>query len=160
MSYDIPMSVFRTVYAQMSSLVFTQALVMNLKIKNFTLPASSLNVFNSAPILVLIPLLDRGIYPLLRRCNINFSVLRRIGTGFCVATLAMVYAGLLEMYRLHLVHKGDTIEQKVGDKIYTAANISVFAQVPCFLLIGAGEVFASVSGTAIVCLEVSSGIKI
>jgi len=130
----------------MTSLVFTQGLVLDLNVNGFALPVSSLNVFNSLPILILIPLLDRLVYPLLRKHNVNFTVMKKIGTGFFVATLAMVYAGLSEMYRLHLVEKGDVVAQKVGDVTYTAASLSIFIQVPTYLLVGAAEVFASVAG--------------
>jgi len=73
---------FWCLYAQMSSMFYSQGTVMNLTLGDIQLPLSSLQVFNSAGIMILVPLFDRIIYPLLRKKNINFSILRRIGTGF------------------------------------------------------------------------------
>ena len=37
-------------------------------------------------------------------------------------------------------------DQKVGDEVVRAANVSVLLQVPQFFLVGAGEAFTSISG--------------
>jgi len=138
---------FWCLYAQMSSVFYSQGTVMNLKVTDtFEIPLSSLQVFNSAVIMLLVPLFDQGLYKYLRRKNINFSSLRRIGTGFFLAILAMIYAGGVEVYRLSLVKRGETFPQKVGNKVVQAANLSIFFQAPGFMLIGAAEVLASITG--------------
>lgn len=43
------------------------------------IPAASLAVFNTVSIIVLIPLYDRGLIPILRRCGRSLSHLQRIG---------------------------------------------------------------------------------
>jgi len=138
---------FWCLYAQMSSVFFSQGIVMKLRVTdNFSVPISSLQVFNSAVILVLVPLFDRVVYPLLRKRQINFSPLKRIGTGFLLATVAMVYAGGLEVYRMSLFKKHDTVRQELDGVMRTAANLSIFWQAPGFMLIGAAEVLASITG--------------
>jgi len=112
----------------------------------FSIPVSSLQVFNSAVIMLLVPLFDRIVYPTLRRKNINFSPLKRIGTGFFLATIAMIYAGGLEVYRLSLYKKHDTVKQELDGVVKIAANLSIFWQAPGFMLIGAAEVLASITG--------------
>lgn len=70
------------------------------------------------------------------------------------------------MYRLFLVHQGDTFIQKIGNKVlatyagidpfcthhsqeYEAVkDLSILAQAPSYFLIGAGEVLTSISGTS------------
>jgi hypothetical protein len=44
-------------------------------------------------IIILVPLFDRILYPFLKSRNIQFGMLRRIGTGFFLATIGMIYAG-------------------------------------------------------------------
>ena len=52
---------------------------MNLKVGSFTLPVASLSVINTAIIIILVPLMDRLIYPLLSRYNVHPSQLKKIG---------------------------------------------------------------------------------
>jgi len=119
---------------------------MNLSLGTFVLPVTSLNLFNIAGVLLLIPVFERGIYPLLRRYNIKFGMLRRIGLGMLLAALGILYAGCLEVYRLDLFRRGYVITQIVGSKEVLAVDLSVMWQAPGFFLIGAGEVLASVTG--------------
>jgi len=120
---------------------------MNLRVSDtFQVPLTTLLLVNSIVVMLLVPLFDRGLFPLLRRKNINFSPLRRIGTGLFLANLAIIYAGGLEVYRLSFVKHGNTILQKVGDKFVTASNLSIFIQVPCFIIFGASEVLVAVAG--------------
>ena len=51
-------------------------------------------------------------------------------------------AGGVEMYRKKCLG----FDQKVGDEVVRAANVSVLLQVPQFFLVGAGEAFTSISG--------------
>ena len=60
--------------------------------------------------------------------------------------LSVVAAAGLERYRLNMVQDGHTVEQHIVDKTVTAADITIFWQVPQFLLIGGSEVFASITG--------------
>eukprot|EP01125_Pyxidicula_operculata_P023014 TRINITY_DN9761_c0_g1_i1.p1 TRINITY_DN9761_c0_g1~~TRINITY_DN9761_c0_g1_i1.p1 ORF type:complete len:576 (-),score=85.38 TRINITY_DN9761_c0_g1_i1:60-1787(-) len=133
-------------YAQMSSVFYTQGTVLNLKVGDFVLPVTSLHVFNSLGILILVPLFERGLYPLLRRQGINFSMLRRIGTGFLFSTLGILYAGVLEIIRLQYFREGKIITQQVGEEQVTAVELSILWQAPGFLLIGIGEILASITG--------------
>jgi len=58
----------------------------------------------------------------------------------------MVYAGGLEVYRLSAIKQGRKVLQPVGDDEVWAADVSIFLQAPGFMLIGAGEVLASITG--------------
>ncbi len=46
----------------------------------FVIPSASLALFNTISIIVLIPIYDRGVVPLLHRCGTKLSHLQRIGT--------------------------------------------------------------------------------
>lgn len=76
----------------------------------FVIPSASLALFNTISIIVLIPIYDRGVVPLLRRFGMKLSHLQRIGAphafprthpgssharfpGSC-ATLCIDYAGV------------------------------------------------------------------
>lgn len=69
-----------------------------------------------------------------------------LGVGFILATLSVVVAGILEIYRKqNLAETGGVIQDLAGDT-FNASTISFFAQIPEFALVGASEVFASISG--------------
>jgi POT family proton-dependent oligopeptide transporter len=51
---------------------------------------------NSATIIVLVPAMNYGLYPLLRKYNINFSPIKRITFGFVLAGLGMVASAILQ----------------------------------------------------------------
>jgi len=138
---------FWCLYAQMSSIIFSQGTVMRLKVNDdFSLPVSSLQLFNSLVILILVPLFDRVLYPVLRKNNISFTPLRRIGVGFLLAILGMIYSGGLEVYRLELYKDNYVIIQNLDDKEIEAVDLSIFWQAPGFMFIGAAEVLASITG--------------
>lgn len=159
----------------MSSMFFTQGTVLNLKLGEFVLPIASLHIFNGTRhpfflnflnfhsaigILVLVPLFDRVLYPLLKKYQIEFGMLKRIGTGFCMACLGLIYAGrtwlfffgvlifqVLEVYRLYLFNQGHWFRQKVGNMGLVAVDLSILVQAPAYFLIASGEVLSSVTGT-------------
>ena len=49
--------------------------------KDINIPAASLSVFNTLSIIILIPIYDQGLVPLLRRLGYKISHLQRIGAG-------------------------------------------------------------------------------
>lgn len=55
-------------------------------------------------------------------------------------------AGILEIYRKKDIENNGYIVQELSSDKFNASSISIFAQVPEFALVGASEVFASVSG--------------
>ncbi|XP_060066618.1 solute carrier family 15 member 4-like [Ylistrum balloti] len=134
------------VYSQMQSTFFLQSERMNVMVGDVKMPAAVLNIFNTVIILVLIPIIDRGIYPLLAKYGRSPSHLQRIGLGMILAALSVVVAGVLEIYRKQELSESGGIIQELADDKFNASTLSVFLQVPEFALVGASEVFASISG--------------
>ncbi|XP_069122940.1 solute carrier family 15 member 4-like [Argopecten irradians] len=134
------------VYSQMQSTFFLQSERMNVMVGDVKMPAAVLNIFNTVIILVLIPIIDRGIYPLLAKYGRSPSHLQRIGFGMILAALSVVVAGILEIYRKQELSESGGIIQELADDKFNASTLSVFLQVPEFALVGASEVFASISG--------------
>ena len=63
----------------MSNSYLLQGERMDLTLGGFTIPAASLQLFDSAVIIILVPLMDRLVFPLLDRCNLRPSLLKKIG---------------------------------------------------------------------------------
>ena len=115
---------------------------------SFEIPAASLALFNTASILVFVPLYDRLLVPALaRRGGRRISLLQRIGWGLGVSVLAMAAAAVVERWRLAAVAGGDVLPGGGGGRASgrpAVAALSVFWQVPAYVLVGASEVFTSI----------------
>ncbi|OWF40362.1 solute carrier family 15 member 4-like [Mizuhopecten yessoensis] len=134
------------VYSQMQSTFFLQSERMDVMVGDVKMPAAVLNIFNTVIILILIPIIDRVIYPLLAKYGRSPSHLQRIGLGMILAALSVVVAGVLEIYRKQELSESGGIMQELAGDQFNASTLSVFLQVPEFALVGASEVFASISG--------------
>ena len=123
---------------------------MNLKItEKITFPAASLSLFGIVSLLVLLPFIDRIVYPGLLRIGFDFTPLRRISVGMLFAAGSVALAGVIELERKHHGHR--TIKQVVFNKTVHASTMSVFFQVPQYILQGTSEALVSVTGVT-VCL--------
>ncbi|KAL3877158.1 hypothetical protein ACJMK2_034906 [Sinanodonta woodiana] len=138
----ILMIVYWAVNTQMGTSLFLQSERMDISIGGKQMPVALLSIFNTIIILILIPIMDRIVYPLLTKFGKNPSHLQRMGIGMILATLAMVYAAIIEIIR----KKNGYFMQTIADDKFNASYISMFAQVPEFALIGSSEVFTSISG--------------
>ncbi|KAG0729059.1 Solute carrier family 15 member 4 [Chionoecetes opilio] len=114
----------------------------------FSVPAAWLTLFNQLFLIGAIPVLTTFLYPVMDRAGIRLSMLFRIGIGMVFSILAVMVAGGLESYRIFLWRTDNSshIEQVVGNVTYHAVDISIFWQVPQYVLVGAAELFASIAG--------------
>jgi len=128
------------IYAQMGSFFVEQGQGMDRRTGGggFKIPAASLALFNTAAIIALVPLYDRGLVPLLRRFNRRLTMLQRIGWGLGVCSLAMAAAAAVERERLARVAAGALLPHS------DVAALSVYWQIPQYLLVGLSEVLASI----------------
>ena len=128
----------------MSSVFLLQSHYFDLNIRSFQIPAASMNLFDTISILVLIQLMERAVYPLLLRFNLQVTTLKRMGFGLFLITLSMVYAAVLEPHRRE--HVDYTKTNVIVDTKFNCSSYTVFWQAPQFALIGFSELFTSISG--------------
>ena len=119
---------------------------MKLNFDGFSVPAASLSLFDIVIILVLVPLVNHAIYPQIERSGIKLTALRRIGLGFMLSAASMLVAGLIEIKRRTVWQHGNICTQTVFNESYSASCFSIFWQAPQYLLVGSGEVFATITG--------------
>lgn len=131
------------IYSQMGTTYYLQGERMDIKIGSASLPVAVLNIFDTIIIIVLIPIMESLVYPFLDKIHRSPSHLQRMGIGMVFAALSVFVAGILEIYRKKDI---SIIDQKVGEDTFNASSITVFAQIPQFMFIGASEIFTSISG--------------
>jgi POT family proton-dependent oligopeptide transporter len=110
-------------------------------------PNDLIQNLNPISIIILIPIFDNVIYPYLRRKGINFSPIKRIATGFMVVGTSMIYAGVLQhyIYQMSPCHNNFPSECTSADGYPLAAPINVWVIAGAYILVGIGEIFASVT---------------
>ena len=112
------------------------------------IPNDLMQNFDPIAIILLIPILDRYIYPLLQRLHIPFLPMSRITLGFFVAALAMVYAAVVQ----HFIYiTGPCYDQPLCpaseiDGVAQGNHIHIAIQAPAYMLIGIAEIFLSATG--------------
>ncbi|KAJ3693683.1 hypothetical protein LUZ60_009163 [Juncus effusus] len=134
--------VFATVYSQMSTMFVLQGNTLDAHMgPHFEIPAASLSIFDTLSVIVLVPLYDRILVPVVSRITgreRGFTQLTRMGIGLVISIFSMLTAGLLEIIRLKIIKR---------DNLYGPKDIipmSIFWQVPQYFIIGWSEIFTFV----------------
>ena len=137
--------IFWVCYGQFSTNFVTQAGQM----QGHGMPNDFMQNFDPISILIFTPLLDRILYPLLRRAGIELRPVARITIGFFLAGLCLAYAAICQ----HLIystgpcydHPGACPEGMDG-KSPLPNHIHIAVQAPAYIFIGLSEIFISVTG--------------
>ncbi|KAJ7352072.1 peptide transporter PTR2B [Mycena albidolilacea] len=135
--------IFWLCYSQIDGNLGTVAAGMTLQ----GTPNDLIQNLNPISIIIMIPIFERGIYPLLRRRGINFSPIKRITAGFFVAGLAMVYASVLQ----HFLYKTSPCDNDQpsactdADGNPAASPINVWVVSGPYILVGMAEIFANIT---------------
>ena len=69
--------------------------------------------------------------------------------GILIACLSIIAAGFVEIFVVNKLQNNETLIQTVNEHNVTASNLSVFWQIPQYVLIGISEVFAVVAGNRV-----------
>ena len=129
-------------YNQMTNNLVSQASTMKLG----KVPNDIVAKLNPIFIIIVIPIMDFGVYPLLRKLNINFSPIKKISMGFALASLAMVSACVTQYYIYKMSACGSHINKLTkGGRKDCSADITVWIQIFPYGLIGMSEVMASIT---------------
>ncbi|GAA0186050.1 transporter [Lithospermum erythrorhizon] len=125
--------IYSVIFTQMASLFVEQGAVMYANIGSFHFPAATMSAFDIFSVLICTMLYNHVLVPVASRISGNpkgISDLQRMGVGLIIGLLSMVAAGVTEIFRLKQVVPGQE-----------HSNLSIFWQVPQYVLVGASEVF-------------------
>jgi proton-dependent oligopeptide transporter, POT family len=101
-------------------------------------------------IAIFIPILDRLVYPFLRRQGIQFKPITRIALGFATGATSMVYASWLQakVYNAPPCFNSPLTcaEARLPDGIIQHNQVHIAWQAPAYIFIGLSEILCSVTG--------------
>eukprot|EP00092_Neocalanus_flemingeri_P016171 GFUD01017503.1.p1 GENE.GFUD01017503.1~~GFUD01017503.1.p1 ORF type:complete len:575 (-),score=146.79 GFUD01017503.1:38-1528(-) len=93
----VPLILFWALYDQSGSRWVLQADDMDGKLGNLELLPEQLQFINPALILILVPIFDKAIYPLLAKWNILVKPLQRMTVGLYITAVAFGISGVLDL---------------------------------------------------------------
>jgi len=137
--------IFWVCYGQFSSNFVSQAAQM----QGHGMPNDLMQNFDPISIIIFIPILDRIVYPALRRFHIELKPIARITIGFCLAGLCLAYAAIVQ----HIIYSSGPCYGAPGacpagmdGKSPLPNNVHIAVQTPAYVFIGISEIFISVTG--------------
>ncbi|XP_070831815.1 solute carrier family 15 member 1 [Chaetodon trifascialis] len=92
-----PLPMFWTLFDQKGSRWTLQATTMDGNFGLFVVQPDQMQTVNPVLILTLVPLMDNIVYPLIKKCGLNFTPLKRMTVGMVMAAIAFVCAALVQM---------------------------------------------------------------
>ncbi|KAH9884374.1 PTR2-domain-containing protein [Xylariomycetidae sp. FL2044] len=133
-------------YGQFSSNFVSQAAQM----QGHGMPNDLMQNFDPIAILVFLPILDRFVYPLLRRRGIELRPIARITIGFWLGALCLAYAAIVQ----HLIYDAGPCYTSPNncpagtaeDGTKLPNNVHIAIQTPAYVFVGVAEIFISVTG--------------
>lgn len=130
-------------YNQLNSNLVSQAATLN----THKLPNDILSNLDPLALIICIPIVDRVIYPALRRAGFRFTALKRMSMGFFSGSIAMIWAAVVQHYVYKTSPCGNqaaTCKDENGDPLTSPLN--VWIQTGAYLFIAFSEILTIISG--------------
>ncbi|XP_051475954.1 solute carrier family 15 member 1 [Apus apus] len=93
----IPLPMFWALFDQQGSRWTLQATTMDGSFGTIHIQPDQMQTVNPILIIIMVPVVDAVIYPLIRKCRINFTPLRKMTVGMFLASMAFVAAALVQV---------------------------------------------------------------
>jgi len=135
--------IFWAVYQQMSTNFILQACQMDLRVGSGQITPAQMNLLDSGVIIAMVPVFDAFIYPAIGRWRGKIPTpLEKMAVGFMFGVLSMVCAGIVEIFRKQAPIVFGSFSNCEGSPAMN--GLSVFYQVPQYMLIGIAEILISI----------------
>ncbi|XP_070607297.1 solute carrier family 15 member 1 isoform X1 [Erythrolamprus reginae] len=93
----IPLPMFWALFDQQGSRWTLQATTMDGNLGSVQIQPDQMQTVNPILIVIMVPVVDALIYPLIKKCGINFTPLRKMTVGMLLAALAFVIAAVVQV---------------------------------------------------------------
>jgi POT family proton-dependent oligopeptide transporter len=134
--------IYWAAYSQFLTNFVSQAATM----ETHGIPNDIMPNIDSITVLILLPVLDRGVFPFLRRLGVAVRHVDRITMGFLICGVSMLYAAFVQrtIYAAPPCYDRPRALECMGGKVPN--QVSVFLQSPAYVLVAVSEILASVAG--------------
>ncbi|XP_048124616.1 solute carrier family 15 member 1b isoform X1 [Alosa alosa] len=93
----IPLPMFWALFDQQGSRWTLQATTMDGNFGLLVIQPDQMQMMNPIMILIMVPIVDSLVYPLIKKCGLNFTPLKRMTVGMLMAGLAFAAAGVVQL---------------------------------------------------------------
>ncbi|XP_036611678.1 solute carrier family 15 member 1 [Trichosurus vulpecula] len=93
----IPLPMFWALFDQQGSRWTLQATTMNGNFGAIEIQPDQMQTVNAILIVIMVPIVDAVVYPLIAKCGLNFTALRKMTTGMFLASMAFVAAAIVQL---------------------------------------------------------------
>ncbi|XP_034274226.1 solute carrier family 15 member 1 [Pantherophis guttatus] len=93
----IPLPMFWALFDQQGSRWTLQATTMDGNFGSIQIQPDQMQTVNPILIVIMVPIVDAVIYPLIKKCHLNFTPLRKMTVGMLLAALAFVVAAVVQV---------------------------------------------------------------
>ncbi|XP_032720008.1 solute carrier family 15 member 1 [Lontra canadensis] len=93
----IPLPMFWALFDQQGSRWTLQATAMNGKIGAIEIQPDQMQTVNAILIVIMVPIMDAVVYPLIAKCGLNFTSLKKMTVGMFLASMAFVVAAIVQV---------------------------------------------------------------
>ncbi|KAK2882518.1 hypothetical protein FQN49_000284 [Arthroderma sp. PD_2] len=107
-------------------------------------PNDVINNLNPLTLIIVIPIMDRFVYPGFRKMGIKFTPIKRITCGFLVASCAMTSSTVVQYY-IYKTNPCGKQANHCAEDLNMYSPINVWVQAVSYCLGGISEIFASVT---------------
>lgn len=113
------------------------------------MPNDFMQNFDPISILVFTPILEKVVYPILRKFGIELRPIMRITIGFWLGAICLAYAAIVQ----HLIYNAGPCYESPGNcpegmsgGASLPNRVHIAVQTPAYVFIGLSEIFISVTG--------------
>ncbi|PIG84616.1 oligopeptide transporter [Aspergillus arachidicola] len=134
--------IYWAAYSQFLTNFISQAATM----ETHGVPNDIMTNIDPITVLILLPVLDRIVFPFLRRQGVPVRHVDRITIGFLVCGVSMLYAAFVQrtIYAAPPCYDHPRAPDCMGGQVPN--RVSVFLQSPAYVLVAISEILASVAG--------------
>ncbi|KAE8313761.1 POT family-domain-containing protein [Aspergillus transmontanensis] len=134
--------IYWAAYTQFLTNFISQAATM----KTHGIPNDIMPNIDTFSVLLLLPIVDRVIFPFLRRHGLPVRHIDRITLGFILIGTSMLYATFVQraIYAAPPCYSHPRAPDCLGGKVPN--QVSIFVQAPAYILVAGSEILASVAG--------------
>ncbi|XP_039329212.1 solute carrier family 15 member 1 isoform X1 [Saimiri boliviensis] len=155
----IPLPMFWALFDQQGSRWTLQATTMSGRIGTMEIQPDQMQTVNAILIVIMVPIFDAVLYPLIAKCGFNFTSLKKMTVGMFLASMAFVVAAIVQVEidkTLPVFPNGNEVQIKVLNIGNNNMNISLPGEIVPLEPMSQTNGFLTFDGNKLTSINISS----